>query len=398
MRRRDFLGASLPLAALAVGGAWPAERALAQDAGKRPPQAREGQIRITDVRTHHVGRLLVQVVTDAGIDGWGEINTVPAPIADAVVQTFKPLLIGTSATAIEQAWQMLYRAHRNLRGGHIHVSAIAGIDIALWDILGKAVNRPVYELLGGPCRDKLRFYPSPTAWKQTTSNLHRMIETPDRLDPLVAALEKRRQDLGRSGWLMIDGHGKFTPQVAAQLCKRVEHLDILFFEEVVPPENNPDLAKVRQASAVPLCVGERMSTIWPFRPVLEAKLADVLNADVVSVGGISQLHKLAHLAEVYDVPIAPHGTHGPIGAAASFHVDAAVTNFLIQEYYGNTEPYITGLTKPAEGSVIDLPSGPGLGVTVNMEGLAEAVARQREKGDKGIDKAYFLDDGSVADR
>lgn len=396
--RRDFL--KLASAAGALGAAaGPSSVALAQG-GRAPEPAAQGEIRVKDVIFHDTGRVIVQVLTDAGIDGWGEINTVPARMALGVAEAFKPLLIGINPTRIEHVWQMLYRAHRNVRGGLIHTSVIGGIDIALWDVLGKVAKLPVYTLLGGPCRRRIRHYPSGKAWKQTTQLLHAMVETPARLDGVVAALEKDRQRLGRDGCLMLDGHGKLTAQAAIQLCRRIEQFDLLYFEEVVPPENNADLLRVKRATTVPLAAGERMSTLWAFRPLLEAQAVDVLNPDVVQVGGISQLRKIAAVAELYDVPIAPHSTHSPIGLTASLHVDAAVNNFLIQEAYRHTTdvPWIAGLDWPKDATALPLPAGPGLGITVDLDGLADAVAKAKSAPARGVGKAYFLSDGSVADR
>ncbi len=393
MDRRDFLRAAglAGFGALGLGSA-----ALGQ--GGQKPQAGEGEVRITDVKTHDIGRIIVEIVTDAGVSGWGEVNTVPSRLAAPVVRAYRPLLVGANPTRIEHIWQMLYRAHRNVRGGAVHVSAIGGIDIALWDILGKLAKMPIYRLLGGPCRARMTRYPSKKAWKQTTHRLHPMVERPARLDGIVTALEKDRERLGRRGYLMLDGHGKFTAQVAIQLATRIEDLNLLYFEEVVPPENNADLAKVKRHTSVPLAVGERMSTVWSFRPVFEGQLADVVNPDVVSVGGVSQLRKVAAYAEVYDVPIAPHSTHSEIGLSASLHVGAAVNNFLIQEAYGPRKGSVAAGLDWSNDGHFPLPPGPGLGVKIDRDALEAAVARRREKGDSGIGKAYFTDDGAVADR
>jgi galactonate dehydratase len=400
LSRRDLF--KWAAAAGAAGLSASAGGTLFAQPGRPPLKAGEGEVRISDVRTYTVGgRLLVRVCTDVGIDGWGEINTVPPRMSDAIVGTFRPLLLGVNPTRIEHIWQMLYRAHRNVRGGHGHVSAIGGIDIALWDILGKLAKMPVYTLLGGPCRGSILCYPSSKARKATSHALHGMVETPGGLDAIVRTLEQARQKLGRDGRLMYDGHGKFTATVAIQLCKRIENLGLLYFEEVVPPESNADLVKVRRATSVPLAMGERMSTIWPFRRPLEEGAVDVLNPDVVGVGGISQLRKLAAIAELYDVPLAPHSTHSAIGLAATLHVDAGISNFLIQEAYqhiANGAGFVSKLAWSPDGLSLLLPSGPGLGVTVDPDGVKAAAAKTKAEADKGVRKAYFLRDGSVADR
>jgi len=400
MKRRDLFAMALPAAAAAGAALAPRTPARAQS-GRSPTPARDGELRITGLELYPVGgRVFVRVLTDSGIDGWGETGIYNPRIAVAILETYRPLLLGVNPTRIEHIWQMLYRAHRNTRGGVLHAAAIAAVDIALWDLLGKAAGLPVHTLLGGPCRETIRYYPNDRAHKVTSHVLHPMIETPAAIDRIVVSLEQARERLGPSGYLMVDGHGKFTAQVAIQLLRRVEHLGILFAEEIVPPESNADLARVKRATSVPLAAGERMATIWPFRPLLESQSADVLNPDVVELGGISQLAKLAAVAEMYDVPLAPHGTHSLVGLAASLHVDAAVNNFLIQEGYehiATAAPFLEGLDWP-EADAFALPPGPGLGIRVDLEGIKEAAAKSAENGHGGVEKAYFLDDGSVADR
>ena len=394
MKRRDFLKVSAAGAAAAALG--PAQWLGAQSA-REPLQAKEGEIRITDVKLYPAGRLYIRIDTDAGLTGWGEVNTFTPAISEAIVQTYKPLLVGMNPTRIEHIWQLLYRAHRNMRGGMAFTSAIGGIDIALWDILGQAAKMPIYQLLGGPCRQKIRRYPGKSSWKQTTHRLHRMVETPMPIDAVAHDVAKTREKLGSNGFLMVDGHGKFTAQVAIQLCKKIEDQGVLFFEEVVPPENNADLIKVKRATSVPLAAGERMATIWEFRQILEDQAVDVLNADIVEIGGISQLKKLAAIAELYDVPLAPHSTHSEVALAASLHVVASINNFLIHEAYQQKNSPVSGLDWSDEDNFA-LPPGPGLGVKVDAEAIEAAAAKWREAGDKGLQKGYFLDDGSVADR
>ncbi|MFP4354744.1 MAG: mandelate racemase/muconate lactonizing enzyme family protein [Phycisphaerae bacterium] len=394
MQRRGFLKASAAAAgALALG---PMRWAHAQS-GRAPQQAGEGQVRITDIKLFTPGRLILRIDTDAGVSGWGEVNIFTPVIGQAIAKTYKPLLVGMDPTRIEHIWQLLHRAHRNMRGGLAFASVIGGIDIALWDILGKLTEMPLYRLLGGPCRNRIRRYPGKSSWKQTTHRLHRMVETPMPIDAIVHDVAKTREKLGPNGFLMLDGHGKFTAQAAVQLAKKVEPYDVLFFEEVVPPENNADLVRVKRATTVPLAAGERMATIWPFRQVLEDQAVDVLNPDIVQLGGVSQLTKLAGIAELYDVPLAPHSTHSEIALAASLHVAASINNFLIHEAYQQKNSWAKGLDWSAPDHFA-LPAGAGLGVQVDQDAL-QAASDAWQKGDrKGLKKAYFLNDGSVADR
>jgi len=392
MRRRTFLMSMPAGAALAATG-----RAVA-DAADPPKPIRDGELVIAAVKAYPTpGRVFVHIDTEAGIDGWGEVNTAPPEIIAPIVEAFAPLLIGMNPTRIEHLWQLMFRGHRNVRGGMLHASAIGGIDIALWDLFGRAVGLPVYTLLGGPCRDKLRYYPSPTAFKQTTHRLHAMVETPAATDGLRGEMLKLREKLGPGGAVMFDGHGKFTATAAIQVCEAIAPAGPLFFEEVVPPENLDDLKRVKAATTVPLAAGERLATMYPFRRVLEAQAVDVVNPDVVRVGGISQLKKVATLAELYDVPIAPHGTHSAVGLAATLHVCAAVNNFLIVEAYRHIVEKVKlarGVAF-AEAGHLPLPGGPGLGVSVDRDAVEDAAGRFEPSG---IRKGYFRDDGSVADR
>jgi len=397
LNRRHFIGAAAAASALPLAMAAPTHA----QSGRPPAPAKGDALRIEEVNFFNAGRVIVQVKTDdRDISGYGEINTMPGGMAVGIGKQFAPLLKGVDPFAIEHIWQMLFRAHRNVRGGMLHASVIGGIDIALWDLKAKALNVPLHSLLGGPTRQKLRYYPSKSAFKQTTHSLHEMVETPAMLDRAEDDVRKLRDKLGKGGYVMFDGHGKFTPQVALQLCKRLEKYDVLYMEEVVPPEQLEDLAKVAAETTVPLCAGERLATVWPFRRLFETGAAGVLNPDIVRVGGVSQMMKLAHLAEVYDVPLAPHGTHCAIGAAATLHTMAAINNFLIAEVYGHIvdkTPYAKGLPAP-DGTFYPLPQGPGLGVAVDEDAVEEAAAKHEEKGEEAINKAYFTDDGAVADR
>ncbi len=402
MDRREFIGLSLPAVAGAAIATQTRPTAISAQAGRVPAAAKPDAPKITDIRYFAAGPGYVKISTDdRDVFGWGELTTIPSHrVARSLVAFYKPLLIGMDPTRIEHIWQLLYRSHRNVRGGMLQTSAIGGIDMALWDLMGRLLDVPVYTLLCGPCRDKLLFYPHAKAHKQTSHQLHEMVERPRDLDYWVGAVKQTREKLGRDGYLMIDGHGKLTAQVAIQLCKQIEDQGILYFEEVVPPEQQDDLAKVKAATTVPLCIGERYAGIWPFRRVLEQQWVDVLNPDIVRVGGISQMKKLASIAELYDVPLAPHGTHSAVGLAATLHVCASINNFLIAEAYSHIvgkNPFAKGIDFPEKGGHLSLPPGPGLGVTVDEDALDDADRKWDPEKD-GVKKAYFTDDGAVADR
>ncbi|MCC5829440.1 MAG: mandelate racemase/muconate lactonizing enzyme family protein [Phycisphaeraceae bacterium] len=402
MNRRQVFGS---LAAAGALGAWAGlgllgPTAVAQDAGRRPRQAGEDEIRITDVRYYAAGPGYVKISTNEDeVFGFGEFTTLPDHgIAKRFTEWFKGLLVGVNPTAAEHIWQMLYRAHRNMRGGMTHMSVIGAIDMALWDIKGRLLDVPVYTLLGGPCRDRIAYYPNERGHKVTTHRLHAMVERPARIDPIVEAVRRARENVGRDGYVMLDGHGKFTAQVAIQLCRRIEDQDILYFEEVVPPDRIEDLARVKEATTVPLAKGERLAGIWAFRRPLEGRWVDVVNPDIVRMGGISQMMKLAAICEMYSVPLAPHSTHSALGLSATLHVAAAINNFIITEAYQHIverNPFARGLSFPQRGPNMGLPPGPGLGVTMDEEALEKS---DRDWKPGTLNRAYFTEDGAVADR
>ena len=409
INRREFLGLGLPalggLGALGALGGMAAvgltgREARAQDHGRQPLQAEEGEPAIREVRYYAAGPGYVKISTDdPDVFGWGEFTTVPDHgIKRAFVQWLSGLLIGVNPTRIEHIWQMMYRAHRNVRGGMTHLSIIGGLDMALYDLVGRLMQVPVYTLLGGPCRQWLYYYPNARAHKVTSHNLHYMVERPARVRPIAEAVRRTRERVGDNGFVMIDGHGKFTAQVAIQLCKMVEDQGVLFFEEVIPPESIEDLARVKAATTVPLAKGERLAGLWDFRRPLEGQWVDVVNPDLVRMGGISQMRKLGAVCEMYKVPIAPHATQSAVGLSATLHFSAAINNFLITEAYQHIverNPYAKGLSFPDNGMRLDLPPGPGLGIEVDEDRLAAADADWEPRP---LNRAYFKPDGSVADR
>ncbi len=378
-------------------------------------------MKITDVQTIFVDRyLFVQVHTDAGITGLGESGTWGFLEASAAaVDTFKRYLIGQDPRRIEHHWQAIYR-HAFYRGGPILTSALSGIDMALWDIKGKALGVPVYELFGGPTRRRVRVYThagGPTT-EATVERVHELMElgyrafklgtarpieaggSADQMDErlIIRRTEEKiravREAVGPDVDLMLDNHGRFMPAFAIELMHVLQPFNMLFLEELVPPENLAALEKVALVKAnVPLATGERLFSKWEFRELIEKQLVDVVQPDICHAGGISELKKIAAMAEAFYIKVAPHNPNGPVATAASLHLAASIPNFLILET-AYAEPFRTqvqrrGLT--IQDGWIELPTAPGLGVE-----LDEEVIQAHPYSPQDYAPMYYPD-GSVAD-
>jgi galactonate dehydratase len=367
--------------------------------------------------------VFLKLTTDEGIVGWGEPNLEGKP--EAVLGALAELeeyLIGADPTRIEHHWQAVYRGSFYHRGAVLN-SALSGVDQALWDIKGKALDTPVYELLGGPTREAVRAYApvvgdeSPERLDGTpellaeravervdagydavkmipfaeTWHVHTPSET-DRITDMVAAV---RDAVGRDVDIAIDAHGKLSPAMARRVLDAVEPYDPLFVEEPVKPEYDHRISELRSNTSVPLATGERRFSKWEFRDLCESGI-DVFQPDPSHAGGISELRRIAALAETFGIAIAPHCPLGPVALTAAVHVDAAIPNFLVQEtpgFYGGTfDQYVADGLTMTDGHV-QLPDEPGLGIDVDEDAL-------RRPDNQGHDQYIPLrhhDDGSVAD-
>jgi galactonate dehydratase len=358
----------------------------------------QGKIKITDLEIipvsagAHTPYVFVRVRTNEGVTGLGEATLEYKP--ESVMGALKDLrdfLVGKDPTMIEHLWQAIYRLSF-YRGGPVLNSALGGIDIALWDIKGKLLGEPIWKLLGGPVREKIRVYthfggktPAETAarakervaagfraLKTGPHGAYEMVEGPRKIEEIVEHLKAAREAVGDDIDLMFDAHGDLYPSVSAAVAKEIESLHLLWIEEPALPENADAMKKIADETTVPIATGERLFTLWGFREVLEKGIADVIQPDMVHAGGVSQLKKIAAMAEAYYVAVAPHNPLSPVSTTACLHLDAAIPNFLIQEMvYGNpdraslvSEP----IEKVTEGYV-ELPKGPGLGVELNEEAV-----------------------------
>lgn len=377
-------------------------------------------MKITDISTYLVPPrwLFLRVATNEGITGWGEpVVEGRAETVRAAVGELTELLIGEDPLRIEDHWQVLTRGGF-YRGGPVLSSAVAGIDQALWDIAGKTYGAPVYRLLGGPVRHKARVYawiggdePSHvaeqaraqveagfTAVKMNASGRVEPIETLAGTRAVIDRVAAVRDAIGPDRDLVVDFHGRMSTAMSRRVLPLLEPLSPLFAEEPVLPEYSGDLARLVEHTTVPLATGERLYSRWDFRDVLTTGVA-VVQPDVSHAGGISEVRRIAAMAEAHDVSLAPHCPLGPIALAASLQVAFATPNFLIEEqsiglHYHDGSELLDYLLDPSVFRFTDgyaaPPPGPGLGIEVDEA----AVRRAAEAGHRWRNPVWRGPDGT----
>ena len=381
-------------------------------------------MKITDINTRHVGapsdeqtRLdrnwtFVTIETDTDITGLGECTLLGMELAvTAAIDRMSNFLVGQDPTRVEHLWQQMFR-HPFWRGGPVLNAAISGIDQALWDIAGKAAGLPVYKMLGGAVRDRVRCYVRPdfagpvvdqaiAAKEQGFTGFKFGPEAPsgltsdmDLVNAAIADVSAIRQAVGPQMDLMIDFHGRLNPAIAVKCLEKLSQFDLLFVEELIPPDNPAIYAKVAASvPGVPSATGERLYTRWGFRELIEFQAVPIIQPDVCYCGGISELRRIAAYVEPNYVKVAPHNPNGPVACAASIHAAAAMPNFLILEH-ARKPPYFENVLQDplvvADG-YFELNDRPGLGVELN-EDFATAHPHHLITRD-----THWLPDGSVAD-
>jgi galactonate dehydratase len=360
---------------------------------------RTTSIKITALKATPVGpKAYVKIETNHKITGWGEVTGLEPKVASALAESLFELLDGENPTRVEYLWQKLYRSHRDMRGGPFMTHTISAIDMALWDIAGKLWGVPVYRLLGGPTRDKIRMYPTAKATKLGTGGPHPFSGNPSDINALVKNVEETRKRLGPDAAIMFDAHCAVPPPMLIQLAAAIHPYDILFLEEPAVPGNIEVFKRLKQQVRIPMAAGERDRTIWDMIAYLQNGCLDILQPDVGQTGGISQMRKIAHLAEAYHVPLAPHNTCSELGLTASLHVVASIAHFLIQEGYLDGHLMPPGVAKKQwevdKDGYASLPQGPGLGVEID-ESLIEKVNADPRRKFKWPKPQYA--DGSVRD-
>lgn len=374
LNRRELLGR----ASAAAFGAL----ALSEGIGRAQNPAanvedKGAKLRISALKGFRVGtKAFIKIETADKIIGWGEVTGLEPEVAVSLAYSLFELLDGENPTRIEHLWQKLYRSHRDMRGGPFMTHVISAIDMALWDITGKTWGVPVYRLLGGPLRDKVRMYPTAKAQKVGTGGPHPQSGNPPDIDRLVQMVKQARDRVGKDGTVMFDAHCAVPPAMLIQLAAAIEPYEILFLEEPAVPGNIEVFKRLKQQIRIPMATGERDRTIWGMLPYLHERVVDILQPDVGQTGGISQVKKIATLAEAYFVPIAPHNTCSELGLTASLHAAASVPFFLIHEGYLDGHLMPPGVAKKTwqidKDGYASLPEGPGLGVEVD-ESMFEKV-------------------------
>jgi galactonate dehydratase len=362
-------------------------------------------MKITALRTYLVPPrwLFLKIETNEGICGWGEpvleghAETLAAKIAE-----LGDFLIGLDPRRIEDVWQMIYR-NGCYRGGPVLMSALSGVDMALWDIKGRALGVPVHELLGGPVRERIRSYSwiggdRPSGLIEAAEAMRakgfdavkfniceelQIVDTYAKVDGIIRRLFALREAVGNTMDLAFDFHGRVHAPMARVLLKELEPLRPIFVEDAVVSAMIETLADLARATSIPLCIGERLHSRFDFKRVFELRAAQVINPDTAHAGGISEMVRIGHWAEAYDIALAPHCPIGPIALAASLQVDAVCHNAFIQEqslgiHYNQGSDLLEYLL-PEHGFVLrdgylDIPKGPGLGVEVNEAHVEKMAA------------------------
>lgn len=403
LSRRSVLAGAFAAAGLA--SLAPAQQPARRDA----PIAPKGPLKITKLETFLVKPrwLFLKVHTNAGLVGLGEpVLEGRARTCAEAVKEIEPYLVGKDPRQVVHHWQAIYR-HAFYRGGPILTSALSGIDQALWDIKGKALGVPVYELLGGPTRQRIRVYAHArtpealrtglakgfTAFKTGPAKRRpaRYVETPAEVRYAAEKFAELRKIAGDDVDIAIDFHGAISPALAKLLIKALEPYQPMFVEEPCQCQNHDIMAEIARGTHLPIATGERVYTKWGFREVLEKKAATILQPDLCHAGGITEVRLIAGMAEAYYASIAPHNPLGPISLAAGVQLAASIPNFLCQEQVTLGEGY---LKKPftLRDGYLDLPTGPGLGIELDENALAGKIDHDWKNREE-----YDRDDGSVVD-
>jgi len=366
--------------------------------------------------------LFLKIETDEGIVGWGEpVVEGRAHTVKACVEELMEYMIGKDPMRIEDHWNMLYRSGF-YRGGPILMSAISGIDQALWDIKGKYFNAPIYQLMGGACRDSIKVYswiggdrPSDvgaaaksvveagfTAVKMNGTEELQYIDTFEKIDQTLERVAAIRESVGEYVGIGIDFHGRVHKPMAKVLAKELEQFKPMFIEEPVLSENSEALREIANHTTIPIATGERMFSRWDFKNILKEGYVDIVQPDLSHAGGITEVKKIASMAEAYDVALAPHCPLGPIALAACLQVDATSHNAFIQEqslgiHYNEGSDLLDYIKDKSvfdykEGYVA-IPHGPGLGIEIDEDYVREKA----KEGHNWKNPVWRHKDGSIAE-
>ena len=381
-------------------------------------------MKITKITTYIVPPrwLFLKIETDEGIFGWGEpVVEGRAHTVAAAVDELSDYLIGQDPLQIEKHWQAMYRG-AFYRGGPILMSAIAGVDQALWDIKGKYHNAPVHQLLGGQVRDRIRVY----AWvggdrpdaivasakaaidggfKATKMNITeemQIVDTMATVDQAVERMASLREAVGNKLDIAVDFHGRVHAPMARVLIKALEPYSPFFIEEPVLSEHLEAMAELRKNTHIPIATGERLFSRFDYKRLFTLGAADIIQPDLSHAGGITECKKIADMAEAWDIGLAPHCPLGPIALAACLQVDAVCQNAFIQEqsqgiHYNRSNDLTDYLVDPSvfhyTDGYVDIPQKPGLGIEINEE----VVIERAKVGHRWRNPLWQHADGSIAE-
>ena len=348
--------------------------------------------------------VFVKVFTDEGLVGLGECYpSAPASAIRDTIEHMSELLIGEDPRNVDMLYEKVRRAYlfRGAQGGTV-ITALSGVEIALWDVTGKALGVPVYRLLGGKFRDRIRIYAdchagkdeSPAAYAEEALRVIALgydaikfdvddINNPDKLDRwnwsvtpkeldgMVKRVAAVRDAVGPEIDIAIDMHARYNVDAACKFAQAMEPLNLMWLEEPVPPENLDALKKVRESTRTPICVGENAYTRFGYREMFEKQATDIVMPDIMRMGGLSEARKVAYMADLYYIPFAPHCVSSPVGMMGACHVCASIPNFLTLEFHGMRRSHWADLIV-GEGSIIQngyvtVTDKPGLGVELNDE-------------------------------
>lgn len=381
-------------------------------------------MKITAITTYLVPPrwLFVRIETDEGISGWGEpIVEGRAHTVAAAVDELSDYLVGKDPSPIEDHWNAMYRGNF-YRGGPILMSAIAGLDQALWDIKGKALGVPVYSLLGGPVRERIRVYswiggdrPADvaqaardavalgfTAVKMNGTCEMQFVDTHDKVTQTLENVQAVREAVGKDVGLAVDFHGRVHKPMAKVLLRELIPFNLMFVEEPVLSEHLEAIPELAAIGAAPIALGERLYTRYDFKRVLQMGGVDIIQPDPSHAGGITETRKIAAMAEAYDVAVALHCPLGPIALAANLQLDAVCYNAFIQEqslgiHYNADNDLLDYISDRSvfdyEAGSVAMPRGPGLGIDVNLDYVIERAAQ----GHRWRNPLWRHADGSVAE-
>jgi len=384
----------------------------------------KSHMKIKEINTYYVRPRwgFVEIITEDGCSGWGEaVLEGHAHTVLACVEEMKDYLIGAEAGNIEDIWNVLYRAGF-YRGGGVLMSAIAGIDQALWDVKGKYYNAPVYELLGGRCHEKMKVYSwiggdRPTdvgnaakekqeagfcAIKMNATEELQMVDSYEKIDQVLERVAAIREKCGKYFGIAIDFHGRVHKPMAKILAKKLEEFDPMFIEEPVLCEHMENFKEIAAACNIPIATGERLYSRYDFKRLLQAGGVDIIQPDLSHAGGITEVKKIAAMAEAYDVALAPHCPLGPIALSACLNVDAVSYNAVIQEqsigiHYNVGKSVLDYVKNKKDFEFIEgyvkLPQIPGLGVEVDKN----LVLKENENPHNWKNPVWRHEDGSVAE-